>query len=186
MVGFVIAGMHAVQYFAKRTKGGKTTAAYRLIAMPPHLSALVRTDRAWIPDSEDGSLYRSADLGKSWQRLDHGVKAHATMMGVALHPRDPQQAAMIRQQAAANGLEIIDEGDHWHLEPASRQGGGNRVMPAPKASASSGDSRWPSDSAWGRTTRPRPPSTAASPASGPRSRPAPGRRAWCSPGRPAG
>lgn len=34
-----------------------------------------------------------------------------------LPPRDPQQAAMIRQQAAANGLEVIDEGDHWHLEP---------------------------------------------------------------------
>lgn len=34
-----------------------------------------------------------------------------------LPPRDPQQAAFIRQQAAANGLEVIDEGDHWHLEP---------------------------------------------------------------------
>ena len=41
--------------------------------------------------SEDGSLYRSDDLGKSWRRLDHGVKARATMMGVALHPRDPAQ-----------------------------------------------------------------------------------------------
>lgn len=34
-----------------------------------------------------------------------------------LPPRDPQEAAMIRQQAAANGLEVVDEGDHWHLEP---------------------------------------------------------------------
>lgn len=34
-----------------------------------------------------------------------------------LPPRDPQQAALIRQQAAANGLEVIDEGDHWHMEP---------------------------------------------------------------------
>lgn len=48
-----------------------------------------------------------------------------------LPPQNPQQAAFIRQQAAANGLEVIDEGDHWHLEPASRQGG-SRVMPAPK------------------------------------------------------
>lgn len=41
-------------------------------------------------------------------------------------PRDPQQAAFIRQQAAANGLEVIDEGDHWHLEPR----GGGAVAPA--------------------------------------------------------
>lgn len=34
-----------------------------------------------------------------------------------LPPQNPQQAAMIRQEAAARGLEVIDEGDHWHLEP---------------------------------------------------------------------
>src|SRR5207247_3268229 len=28
--------------------------------------------------SEDGSLYRSEDLGASWQRLDRGVKAKST------------------------------------------------------------------------------------------------------------
>jgi len=38
--------------------------------------------------SEDGSLYRSADLGKSWARLDHGVRARATMMALALDPAD--------------------------------------------------------------------------------------------------
>jgi photosystem II stability/assembly factor-like uncharacterized protein len=41
--------------------------------------------------SEDGSVYRSTDLGKTWARFDHGVKAHATMMGVALHQQDPSQ-----------------------------------------------------------------------------------------------
>jgi photosystem II stability/assembly factor-like uncharacterized protein len=41
--------------------------------------------------SEDGSVYRSADLGKTWTRFDHGVRARATMMGVALHPQDPAQ-----------------------------------------------------------------------------------------------
>ncbi len=38
--------------------------------------------------SEDGSLYRSGDLGETWTRFDHGVKAESTMMAVALHPRD--------------------------------------------------------------------------------------------------
>jgi photosystem II stability/assembly factor-like uncharacterized protein len=41
--------------------------------------------------SEDGSLYRSDNLGETWSRFDHGVKADATMMAVALHPRDADQ-----------------------------------------------------------------------------------------------
>lgn len=41
--------------------------------------------------SQDGSLYRSTDLGRTWTRVDHGVKARATMMAVALHPGDPAQ-----------------------------------------------------------------------------------------------
>jgi photosystem II stability/assembly factor-like uncharacterized protein len=41
--------------------------------------------------SEDGSLYRSDDLGETWSRFDHGVKADATMMAVALHPGDADQ-----------------------------------------------------------------------------------------------
>jgi photosystem II stability/assembly factor-like uncharacterized protein len=41
--------------------------------------------------SEDGSLYRSADLGETWTRVDRGVKAETTMMALALHPRDPAQ-----------------------------------------------------------------------------------------------
>jgi photosystem II stability/assembly factor-like uncharacterized protein len=41
--------------------------------------------------SEDGSIYRSADLGETWTRFDRGVKADSTMMAVALHPRDPNQ-----------------------------------------------------------------------------------------------
>jgi photosystem II stability/assembly factor-like uncharacterized protein len=41
--------------------------------------------------SQDGSLYRSADLGKTWSRLDHGVKARATMMALALNPADASE-----------------------------------------------------------------------------------------------
>jgi photosystem II stability/assembly factor-like uncharacterized protein len=41
--------------------------------------------------STDGSIYRTEDVGQTWKRFDHGVKAEATMMGVAVHPRDPNQ-----------------------------------------------------------------------------------------------
>mgnify|MGYP005819256347 CR=1 FL=1 len=39
--------------------------------------------------SEDGSVYRSRDLGATWERFDRGVKAESTMMGVAPHAHDP-------------------------------------------------------------------------------------------------
>jgi photosystem II stability/assembly factor-like uncharacterized protein len=41
--------------------------------------------------SEDGSLYRSDDLGESWRRVDRGIKARATMMVVAPHRGDARQ-----------------------------------------------------------------------------------------------
>lgn len=37
-------------------------------------------------------------------------------------PRTPEQAQQIRQYAAQNGLKIIDEGDHWHLQPIAPRG----------------------------------------------------------------
>jgi photosystem II stability/assembly factor-like uncharacterized protein len=61
--------------------------------------------------SEDGSLYRSGDLGKSWQRLDHGIKARATMMGVALHPRDPAQVYCASRCGQVFGTQ--DSGRTW-------------------------------------------------------------------------
>jgi photosystem II stability/assembly factor-like uncharacterized protein len=41
--------------------------------------------------STDGMLYRSDDLGASWRRIDHGVKANATMMSVAVAASDPNR-----------------------------------------------------------------------------------------------
>lgn len=37
-----------------------------------------------------------------------------------LPPKTPEQAQQVRQFAAQNGLEIIDEGDHWHMEPRGK------------------------------------------------------------------
>jgi photosystem II stability/assembly factor-like uncharacterized protein len=45
--------------------------------------------------SEDGSLYRTTDLGKGWSRVDHGVKARATMMALALDPGDVNHIACV-------------------------------------------------------------------------------------------
>lgn len=49
-----------------------------------------------------------------------------------LPPKTPEEAAQVRQFAAQNGLEIIDEGDHWHMEPRGQQAqGGQQLRKAP-------------------------------------------------------
>jgi photosystem II stability/assembly factor-like uncharacterized protein len=61
--------------------------------------------------SADGSIYRSRDLGKTWDRFDHSVKAEATMMAVALHPRDPDQVYGISRVGQVFGTR--DGGRTW-------------------------------------------------------------------------
>jgi len=62
--------------------------------------------------SQDGSLYRSPDLGETWTRVDRGVKAESTMMAVALHPRDPDQLYGATRSGQVFGTR--DGGASWH------------------------------------------------------------------------
>jgi len=61
--------------------------------------------------STDGSLYRSEDLGQTWSRFDHGVKAGSTMMAVALHRRDPHQVYCVSRSGQVFGTQ--DGGRTW-------------------------------------------------------------------------
>ncbi len=61
--------------------------------------------------SQDGSLYRSDDLGATWSRFDHGVKADATMMAVALHPSDPEQVHCASRSGQV--FSTLDGGSTW-------------------------------------------------------------------------
>jgi photosystem II stability/assembly factor-like uncharacterized protein len=71
--------------------------------------------------SQDGSLYRSQDLGETWKRFDHGVKAETTMMAVALHPRDPAQVFCASRTGQVFGT--VDGGATWRERrlPAAAQ-----------------------------------------------------------------
>jgi photosystem II stability/assembly factor-like uncharacterized protein len=62
--------------------------------------------------SRDGSLYRSQDLGQTWQRFDHDVTARSTMMAVALHHRDPHQVYCTTRGGQVFGTQ--DGGTTWH------------------------------------------------------------------------
>src|SRR5438094_155562 len=61
--------------------------------------------------SSNGSVYRSDDVGKSWKRFDHGIKAEATMMGVVPHPNDPNQVFAISRVGQVFGTQ--DGGKTW-------------------------------------------------------------------------
>ena len=69
--------------------------------------------------SAAGSLWRSGDLGESWQRFDK-VTPHATVMGIGLHRTDPGQVAI-----AARGGEVFataDAGATWAELPLPPSG----------------------------------------------------------------
>jgi photosystem II stability/assembly factor-like uncharacterized protein len=60
---------------------------------------------------ETGSLARSPDLGRSWERIDHGVTPTATMMNLALHQRDPLQIYGVTRNGQVIGTQ--DGGKSW-------------------------------------------------------------------------
>ena len=61
--------------------------------------------------SQNGSLYRSQDLGRTWARFDHGVTPRTTMMGVALHPKDSDQVYAVTRRGQVFGTQ--DGGRTW-------------------------------------------------------------------------
>jgi photosystem II stability/assembly factor-like uncharacterized protein len=58
-----------------------------------------------------GTLYRSGDLGDTWQRFDRGIQAESTMMAVAVHPLDPARVYCIARGGQVFGTE--DSGSSW-------------------------------------------------------------------------
>jgi photosystem II stability/assembly factor-like uncharacterized protein len=64
---------------------------------------------------DDGSLWRSHDIGNTWTRYDHGIKARATMMSVAQHPRDAARVYCVSRCGQVFGTE--DDGASWTEYP---------------------------------------------------------------------
>ena len=65
--------------------------------------------------SDVGALYRSPDLGETWERLDRGVTAASTMMAVAVNPRRPSQIYCAARDGQVFGS--LDGGDSWNEYP---------------------------------------------------------------------
>jgi photosystem II stability/assembly factor-like uncharacterized protein len=87
----------------------------RDVQVSPHDPRTLYTCLSPAARSEDGSLYRSDDLGQTWRRLDRGVKARATMMAVALDRRDPRQVYCASRCGQVFGTR--DGGETWDEWP---------------------------------------------------------------------
>ena len=66
--------------------------------------------------SELGALYRSRDLGDSWDKLDLGHSADSTMFGVAINAGQPQQIYCCTANGQVFGTQ--DSGGSWTAYPA--------------------------------------------------------------------
>jgi photosystem II stability/assembly factor-like uncharacterized protein len=64
--------------------------------------------------SKDGGLFRSRDLGKTWERFDK-VQPHGTLMSVALHQADPDQVYVAARYGEVFGTQ--DGGATWDEMP---------------------------------------------------------------------
>jgi photosystem II stability/assembly factor-like uncharacterized protein len=96
---------------AFRARGSPLTYA-RDVRVSPHDPRVLHACLSPATRSEDGSLYRSDDLGETWTRCDRGVKAESTMMAVALHPADPDHLYCTSRTGQVFGTE--DGGRTWH------------------------------------------------------------------------
>ena len=105
----------------------------RDVVVSPHNPRTLVAALSPAARSTDGSLYRSDDLGQTWRRIDHGIKAESTMMAVSLHPRDPEQVYSVARLGQVFGTR--DGGKtwkEWRLPPGSRT---STPSPAPEGAA---------------------------------------------------
>jgi photosystem II stability/assembly factor-like uncharacterized protein len=65
--------------------------------------------------SAEGSIFRSLDLGVTWDRFDAGSRPRSTMMGVALHYTDPQRVYGVTRRGQVFGTR--DGGKSWEEHP---------------------------------------------------------------------
>ncbi len=87
----------------------------RDIRVSPHDPRVMYAALSVAANSSFGSLYRSADVGRSWTRIDEGTDPRSTLMAVALHPREAGHI----YTAARNGqvFGTGDGGNSWRAMP---------------------------------------------------------------------
>lgn len=83
----------------------------RTVKVSPHDPNTLYAGFSVSSRGKDGALYRSNDLGKTWKAYTHGITAHATMMFVDVHRRDPKRVYGVSRCGQVFGTE--DDGASW-------------------------------------------------------------------------
>jgi photosystem II stability/assembly factor-like uncharacterized protein len=83
----------------------------RDVRVSPHDASTLYACLSPAARSHDGSLYRSDDLGETWRRIDHDIKAEATMMALALSPRDANEVHCASRSGQV--FDTLDGGATW-------------------------------------------------------------------------
>ena len=93
----------------------------RDVQVAPHNPNMLYAALSPAAMSNAGSLYRSPDLGQSWQRFDHSVPVKSTMMTVALSPSNEKIVYCATRKGQVIGTQ--DGGATWaeYPLPAAKQ-----------------------------------------------------------------
>ncbi len=94
----------------------------RDIIVSPHDPNLLYAALSVAAVSDEGSLYRSADLGQTWERFDHGVAMRSTLMCIAASRSSRDRVYCATRRCQVFGTE--DGGQTWteHALPQGVEG----------------------------------------------------------------
>ncbi len=83
----------------------------RDLRVAPHDPNLLYVSIGAAARSAQGALYRSRDLFRTFERVDRGINASATMMAVGVDPRAPDHVFCAARDGQVFGS--LDNGDTW-------------------------------------------------------------------------
>ena len=87
----------------------------RDLIVSPHDPSVFYAALSRAAFSTAGSFFRSDDVAKTWQRIDHGVRVESTVMALASHPTDPASLYGVTRGGQVIGTE--DDGATWQDRP---------------------------------------------------------------------
>jgi photosystem II stability/assembly factor-like uncharacterized protein len=94
----------------------------RDIRVSPHDPRVLYVGVGVSVKNNNGAIYRSADLGRSWQRFDRAVELKSSIMSVALHATNPDHVYGICRFGQVIGTQ--DGGQSWKEYPLPEASGG--------------------------------------------------------------
>ena len=87
----------------------------RDIIVSPHDPHMLYAALSVAALSDEGSLYRSTDLGETWHRFDKGVSMESTLMNIGPSASSPNRVYCGARQGQIFGTE--DGGENWRTLP---------------------------------------------------------------------